>query len=96
MHQTTFSQNETQIDVMVELHQITNVVFIETVPPPPPQNVFLRAEDENILVSWLPPQPEANVLVRGYVIEVLRNKERWEVMQVGYKESSVIVYEVGE
>ncbi|KAH3865495.1 hypothetical protein DPMN_028534 [Dreissena polymorpha] len=50
-----------EANVMVELHQITNVVFIETVPPPPPQN--------NILVSWLPPQPEANVL---------RNKERWE------------------
>ncbi|XP_052812352.1 netrin receptor DCC-like isoform X2 [Mya arenaria] len=66
----------------------------ETVPPPPPQSVFLRAEDDNIIVSWLKSDPEANILVRGYLIEVYHNKTKSEAMKVGHSESSVILYEV--
>lgn len=49
----------------------------------------------NIIVTWLPPYPTENILVRNYAIEVYNNRTIRQKMLVGYKESSVIIYEAG-
>jgi len=72
------------------------VTLSESVPPPPPQNVYLRYTKGNIVVSWLKPFPDDNVLVRHYTIDVYHNKTKREAMRVEHKESSVIIYEVGK
>lgn len=69
--------------------------YTETVEPPPPHNVFLNLRGRNIMVSWLPPFPDENILVRGYTIDVFYENTKYLTMQVGYKESSVIIYDVG-
>ena len=69
--------------------------IIESRPPPPPLNVYLRSEGGNIIVTWLPPYPTENILVRNYAIEVYNNRTVRQKMLVGYKESSVIIYEAG-
>lgn len=70
--------------------------FKEGVPPDPPDNVYLRFEKGNIMVSWLKPRNSEQILIRAYVIDVFHNKTKREAMEVGYKESSVVIYEVGK
>ncbi|XP_060587902.1 neogenin-like, partial [Ruditapes philippinarum] len=66
----------------------------ESVVPPPPNNVYLNLQNGNIIISWLPPFPDENILVRGYVIDVFYNNTKLQSMQVDHEESSVIIYGV--
>ncbi|KAL4216333.1 hypothetical protein ACF0H5_024060 [Mactra antiquata] len=66
----------------------------ETVPPPPPNAVFLKLLSGNIVVHWLPPNPDMNILVRAYTIEVYHNNTKRQAMEVAYEESNVKIYEV--
>ncbi|XP_045183741.2 phosphatidylinositol phosphatase PTPRQ-like [Mercenaria mercenaria] len=96
---------EAQVLAMSEDAQISQTMWIqgntsresymnESVPPPPPNNVFLNLIHGNIIVSWMPPFPDENILVRGYTIDVFYNNTKLQTMEVEHKESSVIIYDV--
>lgn len=56
----------------MSLYSVTSIMryilFSETNVPPPPRFIRVVPYDTSIRVSWSAPDPESNVLVRGYIL----------------------------
>ncbi|KAK3599725.1 hypothetical protein CHS0354_037199 [Potamilus streckersoni] len=64
----------------------------ESVPPPPPFDVALRAVDGNILITWYISN-QTDFLIRGFVINVSLNDTLLQSLVVHHEKNSILIYD---